>query len=73
MKRNLITAIAIALLYDRQRRVERRVRELRAQQLADNSHLTSLFEEVDEGFRRLAQWQDGFTEEINRAFKEGAR
>lgn len=48
MKRNLITAAALYLIYERQRRVERRLQEERAARLADKADVGRLIDIVRE-------------------------
>lgn len=63
MKRPLITAAALYLLYRRQKTMEMRLQEQRAAQLTLDAHLTNLASEAGERLNQVVG-------QTNRAFEE---
>ncbi len=74
MKRSLVTAAAIALLYDRQRRVERRQKLWKLRTEADlRRWLSEAADALNETTEANQRWGEQLVKQIERAFKEGAR
>lgn len=78
VKRTLITAAALYLLYERQKRVERRLKLWKLRTEGDLRHwlsgTTDQLTEFTEGFDRdYYRWAERVIKQIERAFKEGAK
>lgn len=69
MKRSVIAAVTVYLLFEGQRRTERRFQELRARQLADEAHVRRICDEVSENFRQMGDWQRDVVKQIEGAFR----
>jgi len=73
LKRSLITAAAFYLIYDRQRRVERRQKLWKLRTEAELRHwLLTTDTELNDAADGYHDWADRLMKEIKRAFEAGA-
>jgi hypothetical protein len=74
LKRSLLTAAAIYLLYDRQRRVERRILERQqAFELRTLSFADEVSTELTDFAKAYREWTDDLLKQLKKALTEGAR